>query len=661
MNSCYYQLNSWKVLAFFFSKGKASYFRVTGAGQKLIKNLGLKGRLRPLAFHFYELTEDDGGSSFPLVYRQDLLSVVNEADKAIAQNEFVRRFGKLFGQPGKIKLFFKKSVNNLLTHQVLVLKALERAAKRDDGQSIEYHVPWSPFIPSLAAHAAANYGIKVISRYSLADFLQETAKLVFIGALFVRGWLSAFFKPGPSLPAGKKNMLGNLYTLKGFTFEPDKRCDFPWLLQFSGEAAILYFEREDRPVTEEMVKELRRRRINAAALSPKATGGEAVQVYRFSLKFVVKSVGLLVKTLYYFGCYGGGLRSLTYLAWAVRFIFEFARHYDFYSQLGIKVNVDFVDFDPYRIARHLAIAASGGIGVSYQNSNWPIPNPSLASGADLLFLFGHYYLALQQAVGSRCGRYLYAGYPTDYSFPAARAKGGELRKKLSDNGAQFIVCYFDENSADDSLSLIPNSRSAEVYGELLRAVLADQSLGLICSPKRPSTLLMRLPEIAGLIDQAKATGRCVFMDGEYGTETFPAQASLAADITITILLGGTTALECFLAGSRVVYLDLEKLYSYEEYQWGKGTLVFDDLDALLAAVNEVRQNPASRIGRRGLVPNLAEKDPFQDGQAAKRMASYLNSLLEKFNLGADRQAALAYADEQFAKAWGSDKIVKGSQ
>jgi len=658
LNSCYYQLNSWEVLAFACSRGKGRYFRATSLGRKLIKVLKLEGRLRPLAFHFYELMEDDGGSSFPLVYRQDLLSVVNEAEKAIAQNEFVKLFGALFGEPEKMALFFKKSANNLLERQVIVLKALAWLAKQEE-RTFVYLLPWSPFVPALADHAAKKYGIKVVSRYSLADLFTQGAKLGFMIWRFVKGWLAALLKLKPVRPTGN-GLLGNLYTLKGFNFATDKRSDFPWLLQFPGEKSLLYFEREDLPVTGGMVKELASRKIKSAALTAKAAATADVQVYRPSLDFIRQSKPI-IKTIYYYLRYGGGMRSLYYLVWSFRFIAEYARYHDFYLQQGVKVNVDFVDFDPYRIARHLAIAANGGIGVSYQNSNWPLPNPILASGADLLFLFGPYYLTRQRAVGSRCGRYLFAGYPTDYSFPAARAKGDELRKKLQAKGAQFIICYFDENSSDDSLSIIPNDRSLKVYKKLLNAVLADKSLGLICSPKRPQTLLKRLPEIAQLIDQAKATGRCVFLEGEYGTESYPAQASLAADITITLLLGGTTALECFLAGSRVVYLDLEKLYSYEEYQWGKGTLVFDDLEALMSAIDQVRRDPGVAIGRADLVPNLKEKDPFQDGQAAKRMATYLENLLEKLNQGADRQVALAYADEQYAKAWGSDKIVKGSQ
>lgn len=658
MNNCYHQLNSWGIIAFFFTQGEASYFRVTSLGRKLIKALKLGGRLRPLDFHFYELMEADGGSSFPAVYQHDLLAVINEAEKVIGRNEFVKCFGALFGEPEKTALFFKKNANNFLERQVMVLKALAWLAKKEE-RTFVYFLPWSPFVPVLADYAAKKYGIKVISHYSLTDLFTQGAKLGAIIWRFVKGWLAALLNLKPIRQLGN-GLLGNLYTLKGFTFAADKRSDFPWLLQFPGEKALLYFEREDLPVTGAMAEELTSRKIKVATLTAKAAATAEVPVHCPSFDFIRQSKSM-IKTIYYYLRYGGGLRSLNYLVWSLRFIAEYARYHDFYLQQGIKVNVDFVDFDPYRIARHLAVAANGGVGVSYQNSNWPLPNPILASGADLLFLFGPYYLARQRAVGSRCGRYLYAGYPTDYSFSAARTKGGELRKKLQAKGAQFIICYFDENSSDDSLSVIPNSRSLQVYKKLLSAVMADNSLGLICSPKRPKTLLKRLPEIAALVDQAKATGRCVFLEGQYGTASYPAEPSQAADITITLLLGGTTALECFLAGSRVVYLDLEKLYSYEEYQWGKGQLVFDDLAALMSAIDLVRRDPSAAIGRADLIPNLKEKEPFQDGQAAKRMATYLENLLEKLNQGANRQAALAYADEQYAKAWGSDKIVKESQ
>ena len=46
------------------------------------------------------------------------------------------------------------------------------------------------------------------------------------------------------------------------------------------------------------------------------------------------------------------------------------------------------------------------------------------------------------------------------------------------------------------------------------------------------------------------------------------------------LLSGTVALESYLSGTPVVFLDLEKLYSNPIYQWGKGKVVFDNLDAL---------------------------------------------------------------------------------
>lgn len=660
MNKCYYQLNSWEIIAFVFRKGEASYFRVTSLGRKLIKVLKLDGRLRPLDFHFYELLEADGGSSIPALYQQDLLFIVNRIAREISANKFLLKIGSIFDDSDKVPLFFKKNAHNTLEQQVVALKALIWI-KKSDGKATELVLPWSPFVPPFAEYAAQKYKIKVVSCYTILDFFLQIAMLVLITWRFVKEWLTALINLKIFEQNVEKARLGNLYTIKGFSFAADKRSDFPWLLPFPGEQALLYFEREDLPATEAMVEELRGRHISSVALTAKATTTNKVLVYRPSYNFIAKSIKPILKVLCYYCRYGKGLRSLNYLAMSLRFIFEYARFYDFYDQQGIKVNVDFVDFDPLRLARQIALKDNNGVSVSYQVSNWPIVNSLIISGADAMFIFGPYYLQRMKAIGSICGRYIINGYLTDYSFAAVKNNSNQLRTKLKAAGAKLIVSYFDENSSDERMSIIPNARSAKIYKRLLNAVLADDSLGLICSPKRPKTLLKRVPEIAALIDRAKATGRCVFIDGQYGTESYPAEPSQAADITITLLLGGTTALECYLAGSRVVYLDLEKLYAYEEYQWGKGTLVFDDLETLMSAIDQVRRDPSAAIGRADLIPNLKEKDPFQDGQAARRMATYLENLLEKLNQGANRQAALAYADEQYAKAWGSDKIVKESQ
>ena len=50
-------------------------------------------------------------------------------------------------------------------------------------------------------------------------------------------------------------------------------------------------------------------------------------------------------------------------------------------------------------------------------------------------------------------------------------------------------------------------------------------------------------------------------------------------------------------------------------------------------------------------------DPFRDGRAAERIGDYLRWLLDGFEAGRDREAALADAAERYCGKWGEDKVV----
>jgi len=54
---------------------------------------------------------------------------------------------------------------------------------------------------------------------------------------------------------------------------------------------------------------------------------------------------------------------------------------------------------------------------------------------------------------------------------------------------------------------------------------------------------------------------------------------------------------------------------------------------------------------------LDELDPFRDGQAAKRMGTYIKWLIEGFQAGHDRDRTMADAAEKYCGIWGSDKIT----
>ena len=662
---------------YFFSKSNNEiyYFNISKIGDFLLYLLRLRQQIKPFEFSLSEIKNSSGESYFPRIYGKDLINVCDAIKENILDKDpFINAFGKIFGQE-KILFFYRKIVSNNIKDAVIFInviawyrqKILERLP-----EEVEFSIEKTPFFNILRDFALKEHNIALSSHFSLRKIYEYLYRLG--GNLY----LSAVLCIIPIFNISRKQtryrnqvtlnktspLVASLYTLRGLTFDLTQRCDFPWLLMSNipHEQVLIYFERKDMSPTDDMVAVLKQQEVNYMAMSNGAAASKRMPVYKPTLR-ATKMLFDFTARILFLACkeiLNRRLGSLVYLSEALYFIREYSKAYDFYCSNGIKINIDFIDHDPYRIARHLALEAAGGVSISYQVSNWPIPNVILGSCADIMFLFGPYYYPTFLRSGTCNHSIIFCGYITDYSFIAVKERSERLRKNLRDRGAKFIICYFDENSSDDRMSIIPNSRGRLIYKYLLNWVLSDETVGLICSPKRPKTLQTRLPEITSLIKKAKNTGRCIFMEGEYAANNYPTEAAQASDIVISLLIGGTTSLESFLSGVRVVYLDLEGLYSYPEYKWGRDTIVFDDIDNLISAINKFRNNSKSfdELGNFNMVATIKQKDQFRDGRADERMGQYIEWLLEMFNKGEKREEAIEYANRRYSELWGKENVVR---
>lgn len=463
---------------------------------------------------------------------------------------------------------------------------------------------------------------------------------------------------------GGKSCIGTLYTLRGMTFEKDKRSDFPWMIDSAIDPhdVVLYFDRSDMPVTDDMYRTLSSRGVRPIAMTARATRSKLIPVFSagpLALKWCLLSGTMLAAALVREACTGarvvGGFLSET-----VFFLIEHALTLDFMKTCRIAVNVDFADHTPSKVARHIALSNIGSVSVGYQVSNWPFHSMFLGSAADVFFMFGPHYLDIFRASGGKSAAVVMAGFPSDYAFAAVREKARAVRSALAERGANFVIAYFDENSSNAPESLIPNRRSAQVYEALFDLVLTDPRVALLCSPKRPVNLFARIPEVQDKAAAAVATGRCRILGGSYTGTAYPCETALASDVSITLLLGGTTFLENQLAGVRTVSLDLEGLHDYAEYQTGKGTILFDSIDSLLSSVDRFRSDPAGfdDFGNRRMDTTIDRKDPYRDGQAHVRMGSYVQALYESMLRGASRMEAIAEASRLYRARWGTASVVE---
>lgn len=662
------------------------YFNKSSIADNIV-NLFIKIRLlkvkpKPVEFNFGEIRDEKGGCQ-SLRVGDDLRNICFEISRnEFKNNNFLKKFNSRFDFR-KIEFFFEKIVAEEINGKVVFVHAAKwHAANKISSieKSIIFFLEkdlWSKYL----CHYISKLGVKpieyrpIINSFYLIclklgkDFLSAKIK-----ALLNRSNIISRTNRDKEINIKEKNtnvaknmkvpLIAVWYTGKAITFDLKKRSDFFWLLKSDvprGQV-LIYFDREDIPVTEDTANILKSEGIKKSlALTRSAVASKNIPIWNPTAEYKKlrnSLIGLILQT-YLLNAVRFNIPSLFFIINMLNFTEKYAYWHDFFDSNNIKVHISPRDFTKPYAAKNLALEHCGGVSVSYQWSNLDFSSIVLSSCSDTMFSFGPEYKWIWRDNRSAIDNLVYCGYITDYAFKEVREDSFKLRKQLIDKGVKFVICFFDENSHNDRLSVITNAKSAETYAYFIRKMLEDETLGLIFKPGYPRTLFQRISSIGDLIEKAKATGRCVFVDkGSYVTEQYPTEAAQAADLCIGLLLSGTVAMESYLSGTPTVFLDLEKLYSNPIYQWGKGKVVFDNLDDLFMAINKYKENPESISGFGDLSLWVKDKDPFKDGNASLRMGQYINWLLDMFNQGKTREEAMEYANLKYADHWGEENVVK---
>lgn len=278
-------------------------------------------------------------------------------------------------------------------------------------------------------------------------------------------------------------------------------------------------------------------------------------------------------------------------------------------------------------AVHLVAPLLGLRTISYQYSNISLVSPSMMVTSDLMLLFSEMYRRNWTHDGIAPKDFLVLGYPYDAAFPLVSARAAEIRARMADAGALFVVCYMDESVQHSRWGQVSAAEHETDLLLLVRALMADQTLGVIVKSQfarnSPSRMFASHPEF----ERAKATGRYVEVcHGRDRNIMFPAQAVLASDIAIGHAIGGTAVLEAALAGRRCLMLNPYQWWGTWDDLYKRGDLVYGSLSLALHAIAELRAgNPRSQaLGDWSSI--LPKFDPYRDGQAAHRLRALLERL-----------------------------------
>ena len=453
---------------------------------------------------------------------------------------------------------------------------------------------------------------------------------------------------GPS-PQASGLVVALRYAHRSLDTERTKRSEFFWIDETAVVAsALLYDFTSPVAIEPRIAADLSARQISIVGRAP---GVDQWRAGRVTTLVALRSLARLVRA-----AIGFALRRRSLSGWMLRKVagmcLEHAYWHEFFAANRVAVNV--ATWPETSVAQVLALDALGGITVAYQHtaSHLIAPSAYVSAGETVQFVFSEEFASLIREADTPCERIIPTGFIYDRAVQQIRSlnAGKDLRSRVRAKGTEFVLCFFDENSADRWDIAASNEEATADYAFLLNWLVEDPLISLIVKVKKASNLRARVSAIAGLLDQAEASGRCVVLRSEsslFGS-IYPAEAALAADLCIGKLEGATAAMEARIAGTRTVLIGAPHLLDHPLQEWLGADVVFPNWLSARRAVDEFRLRSDARLALGDWSRGMHRLDPFLDGRAAQAMDLYIASFIRARTAGRSRSEALTHADEMIA-------------
>ena len=266
--------------------------------------------------------------------------------------------------------------------------------------------------------------------------------------------------------------------------------------------------------------------------------------------------------------------------------------------------------------------------IASQYANLGFMPTLMVSTADNYILFSDMYQKLFDDVKPKPVNFITQGYIYDYVPAAVYQKSIRHRKMLKDNGAEFIICLFDESVQYNRWGMISKEDHLNELHELAKYVISDNSFGLIVKSQFILNSPSKLYPNDALLIKMKNTGRYLELkEGVHRNDVFPAEAALASDLCINHKFGGTAGLESALAGIRCILLDPFVCKSFNDGLFEGTDIIYRDIKSIINSVKEFRNGNINNQNIGDWKSIIHHFDPFRDGKSSNRMVDTLNRLI----------------------------------
>jgi len=276
-------------------------------------------------------------------------------------------------------------------------------------------------------------------------------------------------------------------------------------------------------------------------------------------------------------------------------------------------------------ALQLVSSEIGVTTVGYQYSNMGRISPLMLSTADELIIFSDMYKKVFKTDDISPGKFISAGYIYQGVGKYVKEKSLIIRKKLNEQGVEFVICYFDESVQHDRWGLVNKENHLEELRILMQAVLCDPTLGIIVKSQFMFNSPSKLFPKDEFIIKAKSTGRYYeLMEGTHRNDIYPAETALAADICISHKFGATSGLEAASLGVRCILLDIYGTQTFCDDIYSKGDIVYKNLNFLLKNIDAYRRGDINKKSLGDWTSIIHHFDAYRDGKPEERLRNILD-------------------------------------
>ena len=263
--------------------------------------------------------------------------------------------------------------------------------------------------------------------------------------------------------------------------------------------------------------------------------------------------------------------------------------------------------------------------IAVQYSNLGFMSPLMLSTSDYQMIFSEQYESLYTTEDIRPKEFIVNGYLYDYAKLLVSDRSVYLRNNILASGANFIICYFDENVRIDKWGFNNKKDHLQDIHSLAKKILLNQDIAVLIKSQFVRNTPSNLYPDDKIIQGALKSGRFIeLVSGDHRNNVLPIEAGLSADICINHLIGATAGLEAALGGSRVILLDSQNIKNKWKPIYMNSNIIYGSIEDALSAIDIFREGiDEANLGDWSSIINLF--DPYMDNMSTHRLSKLIEA------------------------------------